>query len=116
MDNTATSVEEFLASLEAARLHYQLTGTADERRSQLRFIGTFEDRDIIWDAVVEALGSAYAGYQHLEIAPSGYPMRRIDIGLKVDTIDTAVLLKTITMIRKYKRLRTGRHEFGKNLP
>ena len=39
-------------------------------------------------------------------------MRSITIGLNVAAIDPPVLLKTTIMIRKYKRLRVGRHEFG----
>jgi hypothetical protein len=43
-------------------------------------------------------------------------MRSITIGLNVTAIDPPVLLKTTIMIRKYKRLHAGRHEFGEQTP
>ena len=37
---------------------------------------------------------------------------KIRIGLQLERIDPQVILKTIIMVRKYRRLRTGRHEFS----
>ena len=39
-------------------------------------------------------------------------MLPITIGLNVPKLDAAVIEKTTIMIRNYKRLQTGRHEYG----
>lgn len=76
----------------------------------------------LWDATVMTLahyrefaGGAAAGpalRQFIEVGPQQGRMRRLVIALNVPEIDTPVLLKTIIMVRKYKRLRRGRHECG----
>jgi hypothetical protein len=38
------------------------------------------------------------------------------IGLDVPVIDHPTLLKTLIMVRGYKRLRPGRHDFGPAVP
>lgn len=105
-------VSEFLLGLAQRNEEYQLIGQPSGHQAQIRFTGSFEATDIIWDAHIEALGTDANARQFIDIAASGYPLRRITIGLAVAAIDRPVLLKTIIMIRNYKRLRAGRHEFG----
>jgi hypothetical protein len=103
---------EFQRSLAERSEHYRLIDQPAEDRAHIRFTGSFEGSDITWDAWLLAQGVGSSARQFIDIARSGYPLRRITIGINVAAIDQAVLLKTIIMIRNYRRLHVGRHEFG----
>ena len=114
-------MEGFLSALAESGEDYLLVSQSDCATAHIRFPGTFENAPVIWDATVRALQCRKDGNggfdapqrrQYIDIAPQGFPMRGITIGLNVAAIDPPVLLKTTIMIRKYKRLRVGRHEFG----
>ena len=67
-----------------------------------------------WKAQLTALAATDAcAPQYLDIGagpePGGLPIR---IGLGVQRIDRPTVIKAIIMVRNYKRLRVGRHEFG----
>ena len=120
-DTETPSIEGFLSALAECGEDYLLVSQPDSTTAHIRFPGTFEDAPVIWDATVRALRYRNGGNegidtptrrQYIDIAPEGFPMRSITIGLNVTAIDPPVLLKTTIMIRKYKRLHTGRHEFG----
>lgn len=85
--------------------------------ARLRFIGRFQGEDVVWDAELIAL-SARPGNaaQFLDIgapAPRGIPIR---VGLGVPCIDRPTVMKAIIMVRNYKRLHPGWHEFGPHGP
>lgn len=102
---------------ELAGADYLCDSLLDAPVLRVRFIGRFEQQDVVWDAELIALAaSGVAGAQFIEIgAPTvrGVPIR---IGLSVAAIDRPTLLKTLVMVRNYKRLRHGRHEFGPDGP
>ena len=50
--------------------------------------------------------------QYLEVGEPEEAGRRLEVGLMVPAIDGPTIAKTIIMIRQYRRLRPGRHEFG----
>jgi hypothetical protein len=85
---------------------------------RLRFEGPFEGRQVVWDATLRALGTVRgdtgqggAGRNFIEVgedAPGGTPLT---IGLAVERIDLPTVHKAVIMIRRYKRLRRGRHEW-----
>lgn len=91
---------------------------------RVRFTGRFEAADVVWDcefltlqAELQRRGRAPRGdaetlRSFIEIgaaAAQGVPLR---VGLDLARIDRPAILKMMTMIRNYKRLRIGRHEFG----
>ena len=90
--------------------------------ARIRFIGVFDRQAVIWNATVMTLehynqcaarrGEAGSRQQFIDIGERQGDLPTIDVGLELERIDTQVLHKTIIMIRKYKRLHTGRHEFG----
>jgi hypothetical protein len=41
--------------------------------------------------------------------------RKIEIGLNLPKIDETTILKTIIMVRQYKRLSHGRHDYGEKI-
>jgi hypothetical protein len=115
------SIEDFRNTLAERGTDYILVSQSGSDRAHIRFLGVFENSPVIWDATIRALAHGRPGNacvktdaqrQYLEIAPHGFPLRGIAVGLNIATIDHAALLKTIIMIRKYKRLHSGRHEFG----
>jgi hypothetical protein len=88
------------------------------------FAGRFDGEEVIWQCELHTLaslarhGRQSSQRQFIEIQPApvaeqqGKPVLQIVIGLNVPKIDAAVIEKTTIMIRNYKRLQTGRHEYG----
>lgn len=88
------------------------------------FAGRFEDGEVIWQCQLHTLASLAQcsrqsnQRQFIEIQPTpvaelqSKPVLQIKVGLNVPKIDAAVIEKTTIMIRNYKRLQVGRHEFG----
>jgi hypothetical protein len=107
-----SAIDAFIAGLAAAGTDYLLYSGLPGKLAELRFAGTLAGERILWDARVLAQGRHSTARQFIEIAAAGYPLRRVAIGLNVDEIDAQVLQKTIIMMRNYRRLRAGRHEFG----
>lgn len=117
---------ELAAYLSSAGLPYHALSPLGGDSVRLRFLGTFQGQAVAWDAEILTLGAydqeqlrhastsspARTWRQFIEIgvpAELGVPLR---VGLGVARIDAATVLRTLIMIRNYKRLRPGRHEFG----
>jgi len=116
-DNTA-QFEQQLASRQQA---YELLEPLDQAHCRFRFSGPFLSERIIWDAYLQTLAyyvnthnRADPGVrQFIDVGDPGRYGRVIHIGLNLPRIDHPSILKTLVMIRQYKRLAPGRHEFGK---
>lgn len=63
-------------------------------------------QDVPWGTAPVALR------QYLEVGEPEEAGRRLEVGLMVPAIDGPTIAKTIIMVRQYRRLRLGRHEFG----
>lgn len=81
-------------------------------RVRLRFDGRFQGRSVRWDATLETLQASAQPRNYIEIGEEGPAGRRLHVGLDVPLIDLPTVRKTVVMIRNYKRLQPGRHEFG----
>lgn len=82
----------------------------DGRRARIRFTGPFEGRVVTWDATVLSLAGRAPG-QFIEVGtPTPYGLA-LTVGLQAAVIDEPTLRKTVVMIRRYKGLRRGRHDF-----
>jgi hypothetical protein len=102
---------------------YQAVTTWGNAGCQLRFTGPFQGVTIVWDAYLHTL--AYYVNEHslkgqsmrqfIEVGDVGENGRRIRIGLNLSLIDEPVILKSIIMVRQYRRLAPGRHEFGESV-
>jgi hypothetical protein len=103
---------------------YLLLGRSGEQRAQLRFCGRFLGEPVVWNCEFITLAALQSDRQQCRTAatpgprnfieigepgPQGVPLR---VGLAVARIDQPAIQKMIIMIRNYKRLRRGRHEFG----
>jgi hypothetical protein len=111
---------EFEQQLANQGQNYQLLTPLGEAHCHLRFTGPFQGKPVLWDAYLQTL-SYYVRHhspvlncarQFLEVGETGEHGRLIRIGLNLPVIDEPVILKTLIMIRQYKRLAPGRHEFG----
>jgi hypothetical protein len=94
--------------------------------AHIRFTGRFRGKDVIWDATVLTLTYYYRCHsggnsttkldhvvrQFIEVGKPAGNIHRLVVALNVPQIDVPALLKTIIMIRKYKHLAIGRHEYG----
>ncbi|HFD79625.1 MAG TPA: hypothetical protein ENK05_04425 [Gammaproteobacteria bacterium] len=104
--------------------HSQDSGPADPdfllldgsggRQARLRFGGRLEGRDVVWDCRFEALPAGRACY--IEVGPETDSGRSLRVGLTLPRIDVPAIRKMIVMIRNYRPLKPGRHEFGGGLP
>lgn len=113
------SMQACVAALRAelAGADFAAVTELDGPAARIRFIGRFQDEEVVWDAQLIALAPLDPDApQFLEIgAPDaqGVPIR---IGLNVPRIDRPTVMKTLIMVRNYKLLRAGRHEFGPHGP
>jgi hypothetical protein len=94
----------------------------------IKFTGKLNELDVVWDATIQTLAahlaenppaapltksSALSSFMQVEPPHDGVSV--LKVVLAVPLIDEATIKKTIIMIRCYKRLQVGYHEFGKNL-
>ena len=124
-DAFSADAGRFSSWLESAGLDYLIVDESPGDRLRLRFVGGFEGGDVVWDCELLTLAAesrcleragkhvpAGGLRRFIEIgnpAGQGVPLR---VGLELDCIDRPAIEKTIIMIRNYKRLHRGRHEYG----
>lgn len=92
-------------------LRYTLLEPLRPDRARFTFRGPFLGREIEWDATLSRLSDT-AVLPYIEIGAEGRDGRTLHVALAIPVVDEAALLRTIIMIRQYKRLRPGRHVFG----
>jgi hypothetical protein len=111
-----------LRTRQLAQLGYTLLEPLTAVRARFRFRGPFQGREIGWDATFLTLAHHHtlqppgAGWitrqPFIEIGAADADPRPLTVVLDIPHIDEAAILRTIVMIRQYRRLRVGRHEFG----
>ncbi len=86
---------------------------------RLRFKGPFEGKVITWDATFTTLRhwcmehpSPLPQRNFIDIGPNTPDGLNLIVGLDVPCIDMPTVRKVMMMVRQYKRLARGRHEFG----
>jgi hypothetical protein len=103
-------------------ISYSLLAVPGAEQARFAFSGTFQGREMIWDTTLITLARYHAEQPDagqsvllsafLEIGGKTAIGRAIRVALDIPRIDEPALLRTIIMIRNYRRLRPGRHEFG----
>ena len=104
---------------------YTHVETPQDDHVHIHFTGPFQGRQVIWDARIVTLEHECRGRQSvrpsgdgpglrqfIEVGSADDGTRMLRIGLNVERIDEPVILKAIIMIRQYKRLHEGCHEYG----
>lgn len=104
-------------------IRYTLLEPPTPNRARFTFTGPFESAEVIWDATLLALpgslsldaeSAAHAPRpDYIDVGEPGEFGRRLVVALTVPAIDDAVILRTIIMIRQYRRLHRGRHDFSR---
>ena len=113
-------------SLSASGEKYLLQEALFPEQCRVQFTGMFNDRFVVWDVCIRTLRDYAKGILHLnntaEISlkqfieiEQGDACYRAKVVLNLDEINTAAIGRTIIMIRKYKRLHLGRHEYGETV-
>ena len=104
---------------------YRIIERISDQSVKLEFAGVFEGKEITWDARIKTLSACYLDLQGREFN-SQHPVElrqfieirecnqsyHAEIGLNLKQIDEPAIKRTIIMMRKYKRLHLGRHEYG----
>lgn len=113
-----TDVQELQRQLVESPGDYLLLDALPASRVRLVFAGPFKGEAVVWNASIETIG-AYAQRHRVDDDPQQFIDIRwenhaywIHIGLNVQQIDQAVIERSIIMVRNYKRLSEGRHEYG----
>jgi hypothetical protein len=94
----------------------------------IKFTGKLNEQDVVWDATIQTLAAYLAENpptrslkktldlrSFMQVGPPQAGVSALKVVLAVPLIDEPTIKKTIIMIRCYKRLQVGYHEFGKNL-
>jgi hypothetical protein len=103
-------------------VHFSLLAPLESSQARFTFTGIFQNREVVWDCTLFTLARYHtqrpasaqptARTAFLEIGGETTRGRTIVVTLDIPHIDEPALLRTIIMIRNYKRLQPGRHEFG----
>lgn len=80
--------------------------------ARFRFTGAFQGARVIWDCTLTTLAAARAPRNFIDVGPADGAVRAIRVGLDLPAIDAATIRKTIVMIRQYRLLAPGLHEYG----
>jgi hypothetical protein len=94
----------------------ELVDPPDGEVLRLRFKGPFEGRQVTWNATLRALGASRCGADQADACANFIDVGKdtpdgilLTVGLAVERTDLATVRNAIIMIRRYKRLRRGRH-------
>ena len=121
---SAHTIDDFEQIITAGNKPFEAMDPLGGPSARVRFTGLFNREKVLWNAHVMTMEAVIqdaleqdkppptAPRQFIEIGADGIEGRRITIGLHVPVIDEPTIWKTVTMIRKYKRLRLGRIEWG----
>ncbi len=117
-------VEQFGRYVAGCGQDYLLVDRAGRQRARVRFLGHFQGRPVVWDCEFVTLAAEYgdrAGQggdaaprrrNFIEVGQPAARGRSLRVGLSLPCIDPPAIEKMIIMIRNYKRLAPGRHEYG----
>ena len=90
--------------------------------TRIRFSGPFQGRTILWDTRLMTLRHYYGTLtgrerregvrQFINVGTVCSVTGFVTVALNVPRIDEPAVLKTLTMLRLWKRLAAGQHEYG----
>jgi hypothetical protein len=108
-------VDVFTNYLREWKKDWLLVERRGDQYAHLRFTGLFQGKGVVWDCQFSTLAEARARRNFIAIGLPGVHGVPLQVGLSVAVIDTPAIEKMIIMIRHYKRLKVGRHEYGETL-
>lgn len=101
-------------------MSYTLIQQINTQLAHIKFTGPFQDKIVTWDTHFFTL----KGYitqenikntelkQFIEIQPVSADVMKLTVALNIDAITNPNIQKMIIMIKQYKNLSVGRHEYG----
>ncbi len=102
--------------------HYEALEPLGGQTTLVRFTGPLQGRDIVWNVRLITLAHHYQTVscserlqgvrQFIAVGPSANGVGSATIALNLSRIDEPAVLKTIIMVRQWKQLGPGRHEYG----
>ena len=119
-------IDTFTQKLTSTGQEYECLRLVGNGMAHFRFIGNFEGENTIWDAhlytlayyvekVAELSQPDASHRQFIDVGEMSEMGRKLEIGLNLPKIDEAAILKTMIMVRQYKKLHCGRHEYGEKI-
>jgi len=115
------NIVEFEQQLASQDRHYDNLTPLNHGYVHIRFSGPFNQQTIIWDAHLYSLAyyinnikqaESSTAKQFIWVGDENELGREIKIALNVPVIDEPTIRKSMIMVRQYKRLILGRHEYG----
>jgi hypothetical protein len=108
--------------LEAAGRDYELLGPLGGDAARVRFVGQFQGDEVVWNACILTLRRVQQGMQpggngtglrqFIEVGQVSGGEGEVKVALNVPAIEAATVRMTMLMLRQWKRLGPGRHEYG----
>ena len=99
---------------------YTLIQQFNTQHAHLKFNGPFQEKTVSWDTHFQTL-EYYVKQQNLhaqdlkqfiDIEEIDLNNMKLTVVLKIAEINTATIKKMMIMIRQYKNLSLGRHQYG----
>lgn len=107
-----TRLSEFRTQLEKSGSDYLMLEPLQSERAHFCFTGFFQGREIIWNAELIPLKNTNQSRQSFQVGKEVDAEIPLKIILDLPCIAEPDILKSIIMIRNYKRLHAGRHEWS----
>lgn len=111
-------LNSLIDELDGSAADYLLLEDHGPEHGHCLFRGQFQNQDIVWDCHIhpllqnDASENGSRSRQYIDISQQKNDKSlRIEIGLNVISITRAVVLKSIIMVRQFKNLDYGRHEW-----
>lgn len=101
-------------------MSYKLIEQTDTQLAHIQFDGPFQGKTVTWDTYFFTLN----GYieknkndndiikQFINIEPIYENMMKLTVALKIEEITPQNIQKMMIMVKQYKNLSLGRHEYG----
>lgn len=102
------------------QMSYLLIKQYDNQHTHIKFAGSFQDHAVTWDTHFYTL-NGYNSQESIEnkslkqflyIEPGDTDVFKLTIVLKIPEITEPNIHKMMIMIKQYKNLSLGRHEYG----
>lgn len=106
------SQQNLYQRLSSSFIDYIAHSVVGESQVEVEFTGKFAQHNVLWFATIRCLSADKDRKQYIDVQLKSADCPRVEIGLPLNMIDEPAILKAILMIRHYKNLREGRHEFS----
>ena len=101
--------------LQQSPVEYIAHNVLGDTQAVIDFTGHFEGQPQVWHASVIALKvkGQVSEPQYIDVGEASLAQRllNVEIGLQVERIEESTVLMVIKMMRQWKNLHRGRHEF-----